>query len=64
MAIVEPLLDEGRVLFTDNFYTSASLAHELLNWNTDLVSSTLIKNRKIIPKEAVFKKLKKDEIIA
>lgn len=63
LSLMEPLLDQGRVLFTDNYYTSVALAHELLKRNTHLVG-TLRKNRKMNPKEVITKNLKRGEVIA
>lgn len=63
MDLTKNLLDAGRVLYTDNFYTSIYLAHELLNRSTHLVG-TLRTNRKLNPKEVTQSKLKKGEKIA
>lgn len=54
-------LDEGRTMFTDNWYTSVSLANELLSRSTNLVG-TLRSNRKFNPKYVINTKLKKGEI--
>ncbi|KAJ8940785.1 hypothetical protein NQ314_010595 [Rhamnusium bicolor] len=56
-SLTNNLLDFGRQLFTDNYYTSVSLATELLKRNTHLIS-TLCSNRKYNPKEVVRKKFK------
>lgn len=61
MSLMTPLLDHGRILFTDNYYTSVALAHELQNRKTYLVG-TLRKNRKNNPKDVESQKLKKGEI--
>lgn len=63
MELMQPLLHQGRILYTDNFYTSINLARELLKQKTHLVG-TLRKNRKLNPIEVSTKKLKKGEIIA
>lgn len=63
LQLMEPLLDQGRILYTDNFYTSVTLAQELLMRETHLVG-TLRKNRKLNPIEVTNVKLKKGEIIA
>ena len=58
--LCEPLLDCGRSIYVDNYYTSIELAHKLLERNTHLVG-TLRKNRKNNPKDVINKKLKKGE---
>lgn len=63
MKLAEPLLDSGRTLITDNWYTSLPLAVQLLNRQTHLIG-TLKKNRKGIPREVTNKKLKSGEYIA
>lgn len=63
MGLCKNLLDSGRTIFVDNYYTSMELAHKLLDRQTHLVG-TLRKNRKGIPKDIVQKKLKKGEVIA
>lgn len=60
MHLCEGLLEEGRILYTDNFYTSIPLAKNLLSKKTHLVG-TLRKNRKYIPKEVLNRKLNIDE---
>lgn len=62
MQLAHPYLNFGRTLFTDNFYTSIQLAHELNEKKTHL-TGTLRANRKDIPKEIIAKKLKKRRII-
>lgn len=61
--LMNNLLDSGRTLCTDNYYTSVSLAHELLNRKTHLIG-TLRSNRKFNPAQVIEKKLKKGEQIA
>ncbi|CAH1955745.1 unnamed protein product [Acanthoscelides obtectus] len=61
--LAEGLLNEGRLIITDNFYTSIPLAKYLLGRPTDLCG-TLRKNRKGVPKEVVKTNLKKGDIIA
>lgn len=61
--LAEPLLYAGRTLFCDNWYTSTSLALELLKRSTHLVG-TLRSNRKGNPKQVIQTKLKKGEIVA
>lgn len=57
------LLDEGRTLYTDNYYTSISLAHQLLTRKTHLVG-TVRSNRKFNCKEVTEKKLSRGESVA
>lgn len=57
----ENLLNSGRTLFTDNWYSSVQLAQKLLIANTNFVG-TLRKNRKGIPKQLVATKLKRGEM--
>ncbi|KAJ8972822.1 hypothetical protein NQ314_000019, partial [Rhamnusium bicolor] len=63
MKLMEKLLNEGRILICDNFYTSLPLAQELLSKKT-FVCGTLRSNRKGIPKEITSKRLKRGDIIA
>lgn len=58
-----PLLNEGRVLYTDNFYTSCTLARSLLSKKTYLVG-TVRKNRRFLPSDVILAKLKKGEIVS
>lgn len=60
MKLCDPLLDNGRTIYVDNYYTSVELAHKLLERKTHLVG-TLRKNRKNNPKDVITKKLKKGE---
>lgn len=61
LELMQPLLNTGRTLFTDNFYTSVELAHELNQNKTHLIG-TLRSNRKYNPKAVVDAKLKKGEM--
>nr|CAH7767752.1 unnamed protein product [Callosobruchus chinensis] len=61
--MIEPLLDSGRTLFADNWYTSVDLAENLQSRSTHLVG-TVRKTRKRLPKSVVNAKLKKGEIVA
>lgn len=63
MSLMNNLLDKGRTLYTDNYYTSVELAHCLLKRKTYLVG-TLRANRKLNPKDVVSKKLLKNEVVA
>lgn len=58
MDFVQPYLDFGRILTTENFYTSIDLAH-LLNQRDIHLVGTLHSNRKKLPKTLLKKKLKK-----
>lgn len=58
---MEPLLDAGGCLFTDNWYTSVNLAVKLLTRKTHLVG-TMRANRKNNSPAVVGAKLKKGEI--
>lgn len=63
MNLCDPLLDCGRTVCVDNYYTSVDLAHKLLERKTHLVG-TLRKNRKNNPKPVIGKNLKKGESIS
>ncbi|KAJ8975404.1 hypothetical protein NQ317_001944 [Molorchus minor] len=57
MFLAEKLLNAGRTIITDNYYTSLELANQLLNQKTHLLG-TLRSNRRGNPKEVVNKKIK------
>ncbi|GLV46249.1 hypothetical protein CBL_12326 [Carabus blaptoides fortunei] len=57
------LLNEGRTLYVDNFYTSYPLAWDFLRQKTHVVG-TVRANKKFMPKEVMDAKLKKGEMIA
>ncbi|CAB3254169.1 unnamed protein product [Arctia plantaginis] len=61
LKLTKNLLHEGRTLIADNFYTSVSLAEELLKRNTYLCG-TVRTNRKGLPKTVISTKLKKEVI--
>lgn len=63
VSLLEPLLDQGYCLTTDNYYTSPQLANFLVSHKTDTYG-TVRKNRKDVPKFIQNKKLKKGEIVA
>lgn len=63
LKLMEPYLNFGRTLYTDNWYSSVKLAEKLNQENTHLVG-TLRANRKNNPENVVKKKFKKGEIIA
>ncbi|XP_072562559.1 uncharacterized protein [Paramormyrops kingsleyae] len=48
MSLMEPFLDDGRNVITDNFFTSLSLSHRLLQRNTTLLD-TVNKVRRELP---------------
>ncbi|XP_039280727.1 piggyBac transposable element-derived protein 1-like [Nilaparvata lugens] len=56
MQLADKYLDKGRILVTDNFYTSIPLATSLLEKNTHLIG-TLRKNRRDLPKDTMIKKV-------
>ncbi|CAH1998833.1 unnamed protein product [Acanthoscelides obtectus] len=61
MELMEPLLDQGRTLFTDSFYTSVELAEELLKRKTHLLG-TLRVNRKHNPHGVTKAKLRRGDM--
>jgi len=63
MELAEDYLDKGRTMYTDNWYTSVTLANQLLKRSTNLVG-TLRSNRKFNPVSVVKAKSKKGEIIS
>ncbi|XP_035208278.1 piggyBac transposable element-derived protein 4-like [Stegodyphus dumicola] len=63
LSLIEPLLDKGYCLTTDNFYTSPQLADFLVKRQTDTYG-TLKSTRKEVPSEIRNKKLKKGDVIA
>jgi len=63
MKLLDSYLNFGRILYTDNWYSSVKLAENLNKKNTHLVG-TLRANRKNNPPEVISKKLKKGEFIA
>lgn len=63
LELCQNLLDQGRTLTVDNFYTSYELAKDLLEKKTHLVG-TIRANKKNIPKEVLNAKLKKGELIS
>ena len=63
MSMMDPLLNKGHCLTTDNFYTSPALAELLINNRTDTYG-TVKQNRKDMPPQIKSKKLKKGETIA
>ncbi|KAJ8931626.1 hypothetical protein NQ314_015420 [Rhamnusium bicolor] len=63
MELMQHLLNSGRTLVTDNYYTSVSLAHQL-NDNSIHLIGTLRKNRKFNPKPVFAKKLARGYMMA
>lgn len=63
LQLSEELLDQGRCLYVDNWYTSVTLATKLQSRDTHLVG-TLRGNRKYNSKKVVETKLKKGETVA
>ncbi|VDO25445.1 unnamed protein product [Haemonchus placei] len=61
MELMEGFLEVGRVLCTDNYYSSIGLAEKLISRRTHLVG-TLRRNRKGIPKAIKDKKSKRGQI--
>ena len=61
LELMKGLLDKGRQLCTDNWYSSVGLAKKLLQRSTNLIG-TLRKNRKGTPTEVKGRKLKRGEI--
>ncbi|KAG8274398.1 hypothetical protein J6590_108268 [Homalodisca vitripennis] len=62
MELMAPLLNSGRTLVTDNFYTSVELAHQLNEKETHLIG-TLNKKRKYNPQPIVSAKLSRGEMV-
>ena len=63
LELAKDLLNEGRTLYVDNFYTSYKLAKSFLQKETHVVG-TLKANKKNVPKEVLKAKLKRGEMIA
>lgn len=63
LTLAKNLLESGRTIVTNNYYTSLKLANLLLDEKTHLVGA-LRSNRQGIPKAVITKKLKRGEIIA
>ncbi|CAH1977516.1 unnamed protein product [Acanthoscelides obtectus] len=60
---MEGLLDDGRTLYTDNWYTSVALSKTLIKHSTHL-GGTLRSNSRYNPPDAVKAKLNKGDVIA
>lgn len=63
VGLMENLLNGGRTLYTDNWYTSISLAQALLSRKTDLVG-TMRKDRKRVPKCVADGRLQRGNVVA
>lgn len=63
MKLLDGMLNQGRSLYVDNFYTSYDLAKTLLARKT-LVIGTLRANKKDIPKEVLRANLKRGVIVS
>nr|CAI5844778.1 unnamed protein product [Callosobruchus analis] len=61
LQLSKDLLDTGRTIVADNYYTSLELANILLDHRTHFVG-TLRANRRGNPKDVITKKLKKGEV--
>lgn len=61
MRLIKDLVNEGRIVITDNFYNSTDLAEELIK-NKTFICGTLRPNRKGLPKTVISTKLKKGNI--
>ena len=61
--LMKDLVDQGRTLYVDNFYTSYDLAQYCQEKKTNLVG-TLRANKKHIPEEVLNAKLKRGEMVA
>lgn len=57
--LADSLLDEGRLIITDNFYTSVSLTEYLYSRKTDLCGTLKKKYQKWLPIEVKEKKIEK-----
>nr|CAI5845806.1 unnamed protein product [Callosobruchus analis] len=63
MSLLDGLVYQGRTLYTDNYYTSVSLAHKLIDRKTHLVG-TVRANQKLNCTEVVRRKIKRNEVFA
>lgn len=59
-SLMDSLLDGGRIIFSDNYYTSVNLAHQVMRRKTHLVG-TVRSNSKLNCTDLVKEKLKKGE---
>ncbi|XP_068129769.1 piggyBac transposable element-derived protein 4-like [Hyperolius riggenbachi] len=63
LTLIEPLLDQGYCLTTDNFYSSPELFEHLIQHKTDAYG-TVRANRRNMPSAFTARKLKKGEVVA
>ena len=63
LSLMDPLLGKGYCLYTDNFYTSPTLADKLVDCETDTVGTVRV-TRKDVPAKIKEAKLKKGETVA
>ena len=63
ISLCDELLNEGRLLFTDNWYTSIPLAKYLKQRRTDLCG-TLRKNRRELPQQVIQQRVTRGQIAA
>ncbi|KAJ1372738.1 hypothetical protein KIN20_038457 [Parelaphostrongylus tenuis] len=63
MKLMDGLLDEGRIVFTENSYTSVSLAERLLERKTHLIGMCR-KKSKGLPRQVILQRLKKGQLKA
>ena len=64
MRLAEEILNSGRTLCVDNWYSSVKLANNLMNHETHLVG-TIRKNRRGVPRDLLFHtKLRRNEFLA
>ncbi|CAB3245690.1 unnamed protein product [Arctia plantaginis] len=62
LRLMNNLIEQGRIVIVDNFYTSVTLAEKLLSQKT-FVCGTLNVRRKYLPKKVVNANIKKGQII-
>ena len=63
LSLMDPLLGKGYCLYTNNFYTSPTLADTLVDFNTDTIGTVKVA-RKDVPAKIKDAKLKKGEVVA
>lgn len=61
ITLLQPYLNNGHILFTDNFFTTPRLAHYLLQNGTALVGTVRPNQKKKIPKQLASTCLEKGE---
>ncbi|KAJ8936254.1 hypothetical protein NQ314_012441, partial [Rhamnusium bicolor] len=63
MELLEKVINSGRIIYMDNYYTSVKLCKDLLERKT-YICGTLRSNRRGNPRDVCSKKLKKGEIFS